>query len=163
MVLLGREVRSQTEYILGSSRWIFQNISARYSWHNSDHVVVMGCMCGASPRKNSRYLGRRTLLPLKPPGRQTRTRADKIFAGLHIAVPNPSIRSAHHNLWIEEETWRLIDERVSVRGELGRCQAQPRWMGRAIRAALKVDRRRQVERVGNDMEQLFTGDTPLLR
>ena len=102
-------------------------------------------------------------LTIKPPGYQMRKRADKIFTALQSAVPKPERRAAHHNFCIAEDTWRLIDERVSVRQEPGRCQLKLRSMGRAIHAALKSDRRRRVEMAGDNVEQLLIGDPPLLR
>ena len=40
----GVVVWSCTDYILGSDRCIFQNVSARDLRHNSDHIVVLGCL-----------------------------------------------------------------------------------------------------------------------
>ena len=57
VVQLGREVRSRTDYILGSDRQIIQNVAVRDPRHNSNHFMVMVCLCGASPREHSRYLG----------------------------------------------------------------------------------------------------------
>ena len=78
----GREMRSWTDYILGSNCRIFQNVAVRDLRHNSDHCMVLGCLKGAFPRKQSKYLELRALLPLRLPGRQARMRADKIFAEL---------------------------------------------------------------------------------
>ena len=63
MVRQEREVRSRTDYILGSNRRIFQNVYVRDTRHNYDHYIVMGCLCSASLREHSHYLGRRTRLP----------------------------------------------------------------------------------------------------
>ena len=106
--------------MLGSNHRIFQNVSVWDPRHNSDHFVVMRCLRGASPRNHLCYLVRQTRLPLKPPGLQTKKRADTIFAALCSAVPNPERHKTRHNLWIAEETWSLIDEKVSVRKEPGR-------------------------------------------
>ena len=38
----GREVRSQTDYILGTERCLFRNVSVWEPWHNSDHYMVLG-------------------------------------------------------------------------------------------------------------------------
>ena len=85
----GRVVRSQTDYILGSNCRIFQNVAVWYPRHNSDHLMAVGCLSGASPREHSHYLGGRTRLPLRPPGRQTRRRAENLFAELRRTVPEP--------------------------------------------------------------------------
>ena len=38
---LGREVYSHTDYLLRTYRRLFQNVSARDSWHNSDHYMLL--------------------------------------------------------------------------------------------------------------------------
>ena len=89
--------------------------------------------------------------------------ADKIFAELMRAVPNPKKWAAHHNAWISEATWILLDERVSARQETGRDQARNRKLGWEIQAELKEDRQRRDEMVGEEVEQLLTGDPPFPR
>ena len=115
MVRQGRVVRSQTDYILGSDPRIFQNVAFRDPRHNSDHFIVLGCLYVSSLREQSCYLGRRTRLPLRPPGRQTRTRADMLFAELRCAIPNPDKQALRYKSWILAETWRLLDQRFSAR------------------------------------------------
>ena len=87
MVRKGRVVRYQRDYILGSYRWIFQNVDLQDPRHNTDHLIVIGCLYRTSPREHSRYLRRRTRFPLHSPGCQTRTVADKIFDDLRRAIP----------------------------------------------------------------------------
>ena len=113
MVRKGRVVQSRTDYILGSDLRIFQNVAVRDPRHNSDHLMVIGCLCGAYLTQHSRYLGYRMRLSLQPPVCQTRMRAEKIFAELRHAVLKPEQWAACHNLWILVETWRLINGRVS--------------------------------------------------
>ena len=127
------------DYILGSDCRIFNNLDVRDLQHTSNHCMVLGCLRGASPREHSHYLRGRTRLPLRPPGRQTRIRADKIFAELRHAISKPDERSAFHNALIYESTWRLVDKRVSTRQEPGRDQAQIRRLGQEIMAAQKYD------------------------
>ena len=98
----GRVVRSQTDYILGSDRRIFQNVAVQYPRHNSDHYMVIQYLCGVSPREHSRYLGYRTPLPLRPPGHQRRMQADKIVSELRRVVPKMDKWAVHHNLYISE-------------------------------------------------------------
>ena len=111
----GRVVRSQTDYILVSDRQIFQNVAFQDPRHIFNRFVDLGCLCRASLKGHYSYLGRRARLPLHPPSCQTRTRADKLFDELRRAVPKPDKRTERHNLWISNETWRLVDERVSTR------------------------------------------------
>ena len=42
MVRLGREVRSQTDYILGTYFHIFRNVAVLEPMHNLDHYLVLG-------------------------------------------------------------------------------------------------------------------------
>ena len=49
VVSQGKVVRYQTEYILGSERRIFQNMAVRDLRQKSDHIMVLGCLRGASP------------------------------------------------------------------------------------------------------------------
>ena len=85
MLQNGREVRSWTDYILGTDRRIFGNISVRDPRHNSDNYMVMGCLPSASLTEHKRYLGGRKNWPLRPPAKPTRE--DKSFAALRRAVP----------------------------------------------------------------------------
>ena len=80
-------------------------------------------------------------MPLTPPREPTREYT--LFGDLRRAVPKPHMREQHRNAWISNETWKLVDERVSVRRG-PRVQAQLRRLGRAIQASLKGDRRRRV-------------------
>ena len=109
MVIQGREVRSQTYYIIGYDLRIFQNVAIQDLQHTSNHYMFLGCLCGVSPKEHSNCLGRRTRLPLRPPGRQTNTWEEKIFAELRRAVPKPDKRAARQNAWISEAMWRLVD------------------------------------------------------
>ena len=113
MLLKGREVRSRTDYILGTNRRIFGNFSVRDPRHNSDHYMVLGCLPSASLTEHKRYLRGRKKLPLKPPTEPTRE--DKVFAALRRSVPKARAREAKRNEWISTETWRLVDDRVSAR------------------------------------------------
>ena len=83
----GMTARSRTDYILGSDRQIFQDVAVWDPRHHSDHLMVVGILHGASRREQSKYLGIRTRLPLRPPRRQTRMRAEKIFSELQRAIP----------------------------------------------------------------------------
>ena len=92
MVQVGREVRSRTYCILGIDRRLFQNVTARYQRHNSDHYLVLGCLRGAPLRGHSNYPGRRKRIPLWPS--TTPKREDGIFAALRRAVTKPKAREA---------------------------------------------------------------------
>ena len=92
----GKVVQSCTYYILGSNHRIFYNVAVRYLRHNSDHFMVLGSLSGSSTREHNCCLRRRTRLPLHRYVRQTKTRADKIFAELRRSIPKPDKRVARH-------------------------------------------------------------------
>ena len=48
MIREGGEVRSQTDYILGTDCCLFENFSVRDPRHESDHYMVLGCLHSAS-------------------------------------------------------------------------------------------------------------------
>ena len=47
MVRVGREVRSRTDYILGTDHYIFRNMVIRDPRNNLDHYLVLGCLRSA--------------------------------------------------------------------------------------------------------------------
>ena len=51
MVRQGMVVWSRTDYILVSNRCIFQTVAVWDPRHNYDHLMVLGCLRGASLRK----------------------------------------------------------------------------------------------------------------
>ena len=53
MLQKGREVRSRTDYILGTDRRLFGNVSVRDPRHNSNHYTVLGCLHSASMREHT--------------------------------------------------------------------------------------------------------------
>ena len=109
MVQEGKVVRSRTDYLLGTDRSLFRNVSVRDPRHNIDHFMVVGCLRSAPECKHANYImGRRKMPPIPP---TEPTREDGIFAALRRAVPKPHARDRHKNAWISEETWRLVNER----------------------------------------------------
>ena len=60
-------MRSLTDYILGTNCRLFENFSARYPRHNSDHYMVLGCLNRSALREHARYLGENKRLPFRPP------------------------------------------------------------------------------------------------
>ena len=102
MVWAGREVRSRTDYILGTDHRLFLNLSIQDPIHNSDHYLVLGYLCSSTLREKSEYVGRRKKIPLRPP--TTPMRKDGFFADLQRAVPKPKAWDARKNAWISEAT-----------------------------------------------------------
>ena len=96
-------------------------------------------------------------MPLTPP--REPTREDTLFGDLRRAVPKPHMQEQHRNAWISNETWKLVDEGVSLRRG-PKVQARLRRLGRAIQASLKGYRRRRVEEAGKAVEALLGEDPP---
>ena len=59
MLRNGREMRSRTDYILGTDHHLFGNVSIRDPRHNSDHYMVLGCLLSVPLTEHKRYLGGR--------------------------------------------------------------------------------------------------------
>ena len=137
MLRKGKEVRSRTDYILGTDRRLFGNVSVQDPRKNSDHYMVLGCLPSAPLSETKRYLGGRKRWPVRPPVKTTRT--DELFAALRRAVPRAKRREARRNAWISAETWRLIDERVSARRDPRYGTLYRRRMGKAVQASLAAD------------------------
>ena len=76
----GQEMCSRTDYILGTDSRLLQNVAVRYARNNTDHYLVLGCLCGAAPDADLRYLGRSTRFPIRTPA--TQDRVDRMFVEL---------------------------------------------------------------------------------
>ena len=63
-------------------------------------------------------------------------------------------------MWILADTWRLVDERVSMIRVTARDQALIQRLGRAINAILNRNRRRWNEEAGEEIERLLGADPP---
>ena len=98
MVQEGKVVRSRTDYILGTDRRLFWNVSVRDPRHNTDHYMVLRCLRSALKRERTKYLTGRKRLPLRPPSDPTRE--DRIFTALRRSVPKPHGRESRKNGWI---------------------------------------------------------------
>ena len=153
----GKVVRSRMDYLLGTDRSLFRNVSVRDPRHNTDHFMVVGCLRSAPEREHTRYIVGRRKLPLRPPTKPTRE--EGIFAALQRSMPKPHGRDRHKNEWISEETWRLFDKRVSARRRTG-FHTRIWRLGRAIRVSLQGDRKRRVEIAGQEVETLLGEDPP---
>ena len=95
MVREGKVVRSRTDYLLGTDRSLFRNVSVRDPRHNTDHFMVVGCLLSAPKQKHARYIMGRRKMPLRPLTKPARE--DGIFAALRRAVPKPHARDRHTN------------------------------------------------------------------
>ena len=148
-------------YILGTDRRLFGNVSVRDPRHNSDHYMVLDCLPSASLTEHMRYLGvrKRWLMRLltKP------TQVDKTFAALRRAIPKAQPLAARRNTWISEETWKLVDERVSTLQDPRKVQALKIQLGQVIKAIFAADRKQRADEAGEEVEALVGADSPLIQ
>ena len=103
MVREGWVVRSWTDYLLGTDRSLFRNVSVRDPRNNNDHYMVVGHLRSATAWDHARYIKGRRKMPLKPPTKPTRE--DELFGDLRREVPKTHEQEKHRNVWISEETW----------------------------------------------------------
>ena len=82
---------------------------------------------------------------------------------LQRAVPKAQPREARLNAWISEETWRLINKRVSARRDARKRQAVKRKLGRPIKVSLAADQKRRADKAGAKVESLVKVDPPLIQ
>ena len=141
MVMEGKVVWSRTDYILGTDRRIFWNVSVWDPRNKTDHYIVLGCLRSANEREYTKYLMGRKRLPLQPPSDPTREY--RIFAALRSAKPKAHARKRRKNGWISEDTWRLVDEIVSARQKT-MDQTRIHRLSQAIAASLKGNMKRRV-------------------
>ena len=113
MVHEGKVVRSQTDYFLGTHRSLFRNVSVGDPRHNTNHFIVVGCLHSSPEWYHTPYIMGRRNMPLRTPTEPTREGG--ILAALWRAVPKPHVRDRHKNAWMSEETWKLVNKRVSTR------------------------------------------------
>ena len=161
MLRQGQEMRSLTDYILGTDRRLFRNVTVRDPRHNSDHYMVLGCLPSAPLTEKKRYLGGRKRWLVRPSVKPTRT--DELFAALRRAVPRAKPREARQNAWISAETWRLIDERVSACRDPRYGMAYRRRMRKAVQNSLAADMRWRADEAGAEVEALVKADPPLIQ
>ena len=67
MIQEGGQVRSRTDYILGTDGCLFWNVSVQDPMHNSDHYMVLGCLRSSPLREQAKYLGGSKRNPLPTP------------------------------------------------------------------------------------------------
>ena len=72
MVCMGIEVRSWMDYVLGTNRHLFRNMSVWETMHYSDHYTILGCLHSDALREHTKYFRRRTHPPLPSPTTPTR-------------------------------------------------------------------------------------------
>ena len=149
MVWLGRIMRSCTYFILVTDHCLFRNVAIWYPRHNLDQYLVLGCLHSTPLREHTEYLGRHTRLPLHTP--TTPTREDRLFAAVWRSTPKSKAQEARNNMWISTDTWRIVNERVSVRRDPARDKDHLQRIGHVVNASLREDGQRWTEESGEEI------------
>ena len=82
----GREVRSWTDYILGTDRRLFQDVAVRNTRHHLDHYMVLGCLRVDPTKELEGYLRKSRRSPLCC---DLLSAPDKLFSERNTQIPNP--------------------------------------------------------------------------
>ena len=138
----GREMYSWTNYILGTDCRLLHTMGIRDAGHNTDNYLVLGCLCGATPAAQSRYIRKRKSSPIKP--LKTMDRVYRLFADLRGGIPKPHWREHLCQAWILPEPWRPINTRIAalrsgyqrnsrVLSRIMKARIQENWHWRAVK------------------------------
>ena len=150
-------VSAQGLFSYRTDRSLFWNVSVWHPRHITDQYMVLGCLRSSPKREHAKYLSGSKNLTRCPPAEPTRE--DGIFADLRRSVPKSHVRERRMNESISEDTWRIVNDRVSARRGT-RVQASILRLRRAIMASLKGDSKMMVETGGEKVETLLGAYPP---
>ncbi|HEY9815724.1 MAG TPA: endonuclease/exonuclease/phosphatase family protein, partial [Candidatus Obscuribacterales bacterium] len=160
----GQWINSRCDYILGTDRRIWQNVSIRDPRNfDSDHYMVIGKLLSAPMTGNRRYLLGRRRFPLKLPKWGPQSRADALFQALQEMKTPPQRVNRLKKPWVSEATWKLVDQKAALRhrrqvGHDRELQSESRRLSRRIQQALKADRKQRVETAGAAIEAALSAN-----
>ena len=123
--------------------------------------MVLGFLTSASLLEHKIYIGGRKRWSMRPPTKPTRVY--KFFVALRRAVPKSQQCAARRNTWISEETWRIVDERVSAHRDPRKGKVLKRKLGRAVKAILAAYQKRRADEAVTEVEALVGADPPLIQ
>ena len=145
------------DYILANDRRIVWNYSLRQPRFDSDHLMLVIRIRTGNVQRHKAYLKARKRFPL-PPVKQPLTLADSLLLELKKFVPKPTRdEKRKYRPWVSPETWRLVDERITLRRNGAGTQQALRVLTRKVKSAFKADRQRQADAVGETIEKLLEG------
>ena len=82
---------------------------------------------------------------------------------LRRRIPKPKSQEEKNNPWILEDTWRLVDTRVSMLQYPARNQGLLQRQSRQIAEILKADWRQRLQTARGNCEELLTSNPPSTR
>ena len=90
-------------------------------------------------------------------------REDKLFVYLRTAITKPKGQQARKIVLISVYTWRIDNERVSLRQDCTQDQSHIRRLGHAINTSLRDDMQWQKYGAGEAKEWILGADPPSTR
>ena len=140
--------------------------------------MILGCLHSTTLRAQSKCLGRRTQLPIRPPTtpkreywlfsallreipKTTPMGEDGLFTALRRAISKTKARESRNNVWMLEDIWRLVVMIVSMRQDPARNQGLLQHLSHQITARLKEYNWRQMETSRVDIEALLALHPPI--
>jgi hypothetical protein len=137
----GRWISSQCDYFLGreTDRRRFQRVSVQMPRYYSDHRALVAVIYAEGGGEELKWYQRRMQqFPLSLP-RGPMSQLDAAYEELKQDVVHPPPRERPANIWITDETWKIVDTRTLLRRKGMLSQAAARSLGREIKARLKAD------------------------
>ena len=135
MIRGGRELGSRTNYILGTDHPLLQNLAVWDTRPSIDHYLVLGCLRGAAPAAHSRYLGKQTCIPIRPP--KTPDGVDRQLSELRGGILNPPWWESPRQACISPETWRLIDTSIVLHQNKDGSQRSSKTLRHNIKVSIQ--------------------------
>jgi len=115
--------------------------------------MVLGKLQSATCTRNRSCLRARTRFPLRAPKMGPATRAAVLFQALCSAIPRPTrVEKRVKRSWIADATWKLVDERTSMRRVPTHDRASAQRLDRQVATAFKADRKARTAEAGADVE-----------
>ena len=95
------------DYIPGSDRRYFYNISIRELRVSTEHRMILAELRGCGEPRNLKYHRERASWTIATPKRGPMHKADSTFDNIQKDVRIPARKARERATWILEETWRL--------------------------------------------------------
>ena len=112
MVWQHQEVMYRPDCLLATNCQTLSNVVVRYPCQNSNHYMVLGCLCSRPLQENNSYLVILWCFPLNPQAACNGSRVDSLFKVLRKVIPFPNPRTFPQKVWISQDTWYIIDQHI---------------------------------------------------
>ena len=103
------------DYIPGSDRRYFYNISIRELRVSTEHRMILAELRGCGEPRNLKYHRERASWTIATPKRGPIRKEDATFNDLQKKVKKPTGKAQFRETCILEATWRLADQRTTLR------------------------------------------------